>query len=95
MSIHVNSPKSSYIQERRECPICGKHTRIVGYFQHWYGMTWTCMTCGDMWADGEILPRPFKRGWRQENIDHAVECLEQYLEFFQKQHFNELSGEVV
>lgn len=38
----------------------------------WYGPTITCCGCGDSWSDGEMLERPFRRGWRKESIGRAV-----------------------
>lgn len=54
------------------CPTEGRRRRFYGWFQHWYGWTWTCLGCGDSWADGERGYRPFKRGWRKEAISRAV-----------------------
>ena len=31
----------------------------------WYAPSTKC-ACGDEWAEGELMPRPFRRGWRQE-----------------------------
>jgi hypothetical protein len=38
---------------------------------YWAPIT-TCTNCGDSWGDGELLSRPFVRGWRQKSIDRAV-----------------------
>ena len=46
------------------CFNCKQPRRCLATFQEWYGWTITCLTCGDRWQDGEILPRPFARGWR-------------------------------
>lgn len=48
------------------CPTCDRNRRFVTMHQHWYGTTWTCCACGDSWADGERLTRPFSPGWRQK-----------------------------
>lgn len=53
------------------CPTCKGRRKFWAWFQHWYGWTVTCLRCGDRWQDGEMLERPFKPRWRQENIDHA------------------------
>lgn len=54
-----------------DCPTCERPRRMLGQFQDWYGVTWTCAGCGDMWADGERHERPFCPGWRKQNIEHA------------------------
>lgn len=43
------------------CPTCKRRRRFYGWFQEWYGWTITCCHCGDKWADGERLERPFVR----------------------------------
>jgi hypothetical protein len=46
------------------CPTCERRRRFAGFDQAWYGVTLTCLACGDSWSDGEMLERPFRRGWR-------------------------------
>lgn len=53
------------------CPTCLKRRRFFAWFQDWYGWHFTCLSCGDQWAEGERLTRPFCPGWRKANIDHA------------------------
>ncbi len=53
------------------CPTCKQRRRFAGYDAAWYGTRWTCCGCGDSWGDGEMLPRPFARGWRAEAIARA------------------------
>jgi hypothetical protein len=71
-SVHIHSPE---VIERRivagDCPTCGKWTRFVGFFYEWYGWFETCLRCGDQWSGGELLERPFKPRWREENIRNA------------------------
>ena len=55
------------------CPTCARWTRFIGLFYEWYGWHETCLRCGDQWSDGELLERPFARGWRQCSIDAAKE----------------------
>lgn len=55
------------------CPTENRVRRFYVYFQAWYGGTWTCLGCGDSWADGERASRPFQRGWRKEAITRATE----------------------
>ncbi len=53
------------------CPDCGKRTRMMGFFQEWFGWHSTCLRCGREWDDGCWLPLPFKRGARAGNIRDA------------------------
>lgn len=48
------------------CPTCECKTEMVIQFPNnpFYGPTIGCTKCGESWADGERLPRPFYRGWR-------------------------------
>jgi hypothetical protein len=48
---------------------------MLGQFQEWYGMTWTCCGCGETWTDGEQHERPFVPGWRKSNIEYARRVL--------------------
>lgn len=63
-------PKT-FIRTMRRCPCCNRLAPFAGFSQEWYGPTWTCLRCGDSFADGERLPRPFARGWRKANIWRA------------------------
>lgn len=57
-----------------KCPTCKCRRRIAGVDRGlWYGIIWTCCACGDSWGDGEMLERPFRRGWRKEAIADARE----------------------
>ena len=49
------------------CPTCKQRRRTAGNDRGaWIGVIWTCCSCGDRWGDGEMLERPFRRGWRQD-----------------------------
>lgn len=60
-----------------KCPTCKRRTKFYSWFQEWYGWHSTCLNCGDRWTDGEMLERPFERGWRKENILRAKECVKE------------------
>jgi hypothetical protein len=60
---------------RDKCPLCEMRTRKLATFQEWYGWHITCLVCGDSWQDGELMPRPFKRGWRHESVAEAEALL--------------------
>lgn len=53
------------------CPTCECRRRFVVRWQMWYGDDATCLGCGDSWQDGDLCPRPFRRGWRRERIERA------------------------
>lgn len=55
----------------KHCPTCKRRRRMYGWFQQWYGWIVTCCHCGEKWCDGEMLPRPFERGWRRESALRA------------------------
>ena len=68
--------KSEFTVRRRilYCPICERRTRHVIQdegAESYYSPIIRCVRCGDMWSDGELLQRPFRRGWRQERIARA------------------------
>jgi len=48
----------------------------MGMFQEWYGTQWTCLACGDRWADGELLERPWRRGWRRDSVLSAMRYMD-------------------
>lgn len=56
---------------RSHCPNCNKRRYFVAWFQDWYGWHDTCLACGDQWADGEFIDRPFRPHWRKDNIESA------------------------
>lgn len=51
----------------------GKRRRVVSAWDAspYYGPTYICCHCGDRWSDGELLERPFARGWREPTIQRA------------------------
>lgn len=63
---------------RHYCPTCEKRTTFYGLFQDWYGWLITCLTCGDRWQDGEMLPRPFERGWREKSVERAKRAMREW-----------------
>ena len=72
MNLHIHAPPITDIKVARGwCPVCDWRTYFVGWAQEWYGWHYTCLKCGDQWQDDEMLGRPFKPRWRQENKDAA------------------------
>lgn len=69
--LHIQPGPTTTLAIVRTCPVCQREAHLVGATQDWYDTTWTCCRCGDSWAGGELLPRPFVRGWRQEAIRGA------------------------
>lgn len=49
-------------------PDCEKRTRMIQFFQEWYGWHSTCLRCGRQWDGGEWLALDFRRGVRADNI---------------------------
>lgn len=79
MRIHIHAPQPSRMKrERRKCPVCEKRALILYEFTDWYGWYGTCLACGDTWANGELLPRPFKPRWRRERIEDAKKRWKQW-----------------
>jgi hypothetical protein len=65
-AIIVCAPETFLLRRILRCPTCRTKRRFVGADAPWYGPRWTCCFCGDVFGDGERLPRPAKRGWRKE-----------------------------
>ena len=60
------------------CPSCRRqNAKFYGWRQDWYGWTITCTECGEMFADGEWLERPWSPGWREENILKALLAIDE------------------
>ena len=59
-------PAGVYNRSILPCGACKRrHRFIVRWDGAWYGYTFFG-GCGDRWADGEMYPRPFRRGWRKK-----------------------------
>lgn len=58
-----------------KCPNCKRRRKFLCEHQDWYGWLDTCLTCGDRWQDGEMLPRPSERDWRKGVVDKAKQRL--------------------
>lgn len=80
------SPTTIYVRTVRRCPVCGKRRRLVGFDQLWYGITWTCLGCGDQWCGVELLPRPFRPRWRRDNIARAASYWSDAVRLFGPEH---------
>lgn len=74
--IHISYTRySETFCQLNRCPTCERDRRMLGQHQEWYGTTWTCLGCGDQWADGYRAERPFEPGWRQYRIRKARAAL--------------------
>ena len=71
MRLVICRPELFPLRRITHCSTCNRRRRFAGLDAPWYGVTWTCCGCGDSWADGERLQRPFRRGWRAEAKKHA------------------------
>lgn len=68
-TVHIHAPlplAAAVLTER--CPVCEKRTRHLVSMYAWYGDSHKCLNCGDEWRDGELMSRPFARGWRERSI---------------------------
>jgi hypothetical protein len=67
--VHICGPSDEFLRKRYlRCPICQCITEHVTRDGGYWGYERHCCRCGDSWIDGELCPRPFKRGWRQKSI---------------------------
>lgn len=74
--IHIcTSAVISWKIVHRKCPNCNKRKFLVESFE-WYPATFSCLNCGDQWAEGERLERPFMRGWREKAIESFIKRVE-------------------
>lgn len=55
-------------KEIRRCPVCECKTEMVARYEAYYDTTVHCCKCGDSWQGGELLERPFARGWRKQAV---------------------------
>lgn len=58
---------------RQHCATCGRERYFIRREFQWQGFYDVCLGCGDGWSGGELLPRPVRRGWRQDAIRRAKE----------------------
>lgn len=72
--IHVCAPSATVSRRILMCHNCKRRRRFRVNSYEWYGPDVYCCACGERWSDGEWMPRPFARGWRQENIAYAREA---------------------
>ena len=79
--LHLNLTRFTAARiRRRYCPTCENRTRFACLFQDWYGWLITCLSCGDRWQDGELMPRPFAPGWRKNSVEKAKRAMERFKE---------------
>ena len=74
--IHVCAPdpiirKAVFLK----CPTCKTKRRFLAECYEWYGATLTCLTCGDIWNDGELKERPHRHAWRTASVYNAKQRL--------------------
>ena len=78
-NVHINfARKDKENVSILKCHNCHKRCRFYGWFQEWYGWHITCTGCGEQWADGEWLERPFRPRWRRDNIEQAKKSIKEY-----------------
>lgn len=64
-------PVTKMLVETKFCPTDKKDTEMLCEYYEWYGWYFTCLECGEKWAGGEMLDRPFSPGWRKQNVENA------------------------
>lgn len=70
--VHIHAPEvTDKAITATVCPDCKKRTRMIQFFQDWYGWHSTCLRCGRQWDGGEWLQLDFRRGVRADNIRRA------------------------
>lgn len=70
--VHIHAPPvTRKAAQATKCPDCQRRTRMLSFFQEWYGWHSTCLRCGRQWDGGEWLPLEFQRGVRKANIARA------------------------
>jgi len=57
------------------CPTCERARRMHVVHYEWHGALVTCCGCGERWSDGEMIERPFARGWRDYNRTKAIRAV--------------------
>ena len=68
MTVHVHAPPAVSAAIRRwRCPTCDKIRPMTCLTYEWYGPSITCLGCGEVWRDGERMPRPFAPAWRERS----------------------------
>lgn len=72
MNVIVCRARRYAIRRILRCPTCKATRRMLVHDEVWYGATITCCHCGDSWQDGELYPRPCRRGWRREAAAKAT-----------------------
>lgn len=74
--IVCRGPAQSSKEATMRCGTCHRKTTFcvdaaVGPMEDFYGPTFTCMSCGEMWDWDGRRERPFAPGWRKANKDAA------------------------
>jgi hypothetical protein len=69
MTTFICGPGYNHLRKRYlRCPSCQCITETVTQDGGYWGFEIMCCRCGDAWLDGELLERPFRRGWRADRI---------------------------
>lgn len=63
----ICSPSTWSYRAILKCPVCKRRRRHIVTLEGYYGSTIGCLGCGDRWMDGELCPRPWRPGWREES----------------------------
>jgi hypothetical protein len=72
MNVIVCRARRYTIRRILRCITCKTRRRMLVHDEAWYGLTLVCCHCGDRWQDGELYPRPTRKGWRMEAAAKAT-----------------------
>lgn len=75
--IHICFPEPIETKTVEElCPTCNKATRFVVQDYEYYSSIMICLECGEEFGEEGRKPRPFRRFWREKNIERANRMIE-------------------
>ena len=72
----TGTEKSKPRRRMLRCPTCRKRRAMFFHDYEVYGPLVVCLTCGESWSGGEMMPRPFAAGWRRKSVEAAKKRLE-------------------
>ena len=83
--LHIHRVGYMKVERRpKYCPTCEKEadSLIATPDNPHYPPEETCLECGDRWwGNGDMMPRPFLRGWREKSKSDALAFWEKHGEF--------------
>jgi len=81
LALHIYAPTAFSSRVRiLLCSTCGTRRRFWARYYEDHPAIFTCLTCGDIWSEGERMPRPRCRGWRERNVAEAKRRMKEWKE---------------